>query len=63
MPMRLYHCNDDQVVLVENSLFAYDNFVVNNAQNVELMIQEGGSHDACLLPFYIDAINWFDSLR
>jgi pimeloyl-ACP methyl ester carboxylesterase len=61
MPIRLYHCEADKVVPVENSLVAYDSFIENGSQNVELIIENGGSHSSCSLPFYIDALEWFDS--
>ena len=63
MPMKLYHCEADQIVSVKNSQIAYDNFIKNGATNVELKIQPNGSHGSCSIPFYIDAIEWFDTLR
>ena len=59
MPMRLYHCKADKVVPAENSQIAYESFIQNEAENVELILQDGGSHSSCSLPFYIDAIDWF----
>jgi pimeloyl-ACP methyl ester carboxylesterase len=59
MPMRLYHCKADKVVPAENSQIAYESFIQNEAENVELILKDGGSHSSCSLPFYIDAIDWF----
>jgi pimeloyl-ACP methyl ester carboxylesterase len=63
MPMRLYHCEGDKIVTVKNSQTAYDNFIKNGATDVELKLMPNGSHGSCAIPFYMDAIEWFDSLR
>ncbi len=63
MPMRLYHCEDDEIVDVQNSKTAYDHFVQNGAPDVTLVLQPGGSHESCAVPFYIDAVSWFDTLK
>ncbi len=62
MDMRLYHCKGDEIVSVKNSQIAYDNFIKNGSTSVELKLMEGGSHNSCSIPFYIDAIEWFDTL-
>ena len=61
-PMRLLHCNGDDNVDYENSVVAYNYFVKNGAQNIELM--DGGSlnHTDCAFPAIIGAKVWFDSM-
>ncbi len=63
MKMRLYHCKGDDVVPVINSINAYNSFVKNGSDSVELVTKEGGSHGECSIPFYIDAYEWFDTFR
>ncbi len=63
MKMRLYHCEGDKVVPVINSINAYNSFVEHGSDSVELITKEGGSHGSCSIPFYIDAYEWFDTLR
>ncbi len=63
MKMRLYHCEGDKVVPVVNSINAYEAFKKRGSDSVELVTKEGGSHGECSIPFYIDAYEWFDTLR
>ncbi len=63
MPLRLYHCKGDEVVPVVNSQIAYNNFIQNGSSQVELILKEGGTHGSCSIPFYIDAISWFEKIR
>lgn len=63
MPLHLYHCKGDEVVPVENSQIAYDSFIKNGANEVKLILQDGGTHSSCAIPFYIDAIEWFGGMR
>ncbi len=61
--IRLYHCTGDEIVDVVNSQKAYDTFIQNGAQNVSLALQPGGNHTECAIPFYIDALSWFDTFE
>ncbi len=63
MPLHLYHCKGDEVVPVENSQIAYDSFIQNGANEVKLILKEGGSHGECSIPFYVDAIEWFETFN
>ncbi len=63
MKMRLYHCEGDKVVPVVNSQNAYKSFIDKGSNSVELVTKEGGGHGECSIPFYIDAYEWFDTLR
>lgn len=63
VPMHLYHCTGDKVVPALNSQIAYDTFVKNGSTSVELILNEGGTHNSCSIPTYIQAFTWFEGLR
>ncbi len=62
MPMRLYQCKGDKIVPAFNAQNAYDSFIENGSTSVELVLKDGGTHDSCSLPIYLEAFTWFDSL-
>ena len=62
MPMRLYHCKGDKVVPSFNSKNAYDSFLKNGSTSVELILKDGGTHDGCSIPMYLEAFIWFDKM-
>ena len=66
-PMRLYHCEGDEVVPFANSQVAFDWFGTNGATHVELVLHGGDTnwygHGDCALPSAWAAREWFNSLR
>jgi len=63
-PMLLCHCDSDEQVTFQNSVVAYNSFRKNNSTNVTLFMPlHGGTHETCVVPSFIRAISWFDSLK
>jgi len=63
MPMRLYHCKGDKIVPSFNAQNAYDSFKKKGSTSVKLILKEGGTHDSCSIPTYLEAFSWFDSFK
>lgn len=64
MPMHIYHSDADLHVPFANSQKAYDTFVANGAQNIELINPlVGGDHTTAIIPSIFAAKDWFNSLR
>ena len=61
-PMKLLHCSGDDNVDFENSTVAYNYFIENGAQNIELMDGGNFNHSDCAFPAIIGAKTWFDSM-
>ncbi|MCF6242528.1 MAG: lipase family protein [Bacteroidales bacterium] len=60
-PIRMFHCDGDVTVPIENSQKALDNFVANGVTNAELINPlQGGTHSTCLFPSLLGARNWFN---
>ncbi len=62
MPIHLFHCKGDKVVPSFNSQNAYDSFVKNGSTSTKLILKDGGTHDSCSIPLYLEAFAWFDTL-
>ncbi len=62
MPIHLYHCKGDKIVPAFNSQNAYNNFVKNGSTSTELILKDGGTHDSCSIPLYLEAFSWFDKM-
>ena len=62
MPIHLYHCKGDKIVPAFNSQNAYDSFVKNGSTSTKLILKDGGTHDSCSIPIYLEAFGWFDTL-
>jgi pimeloyl-ACP methyl ester carboxylesterase len=63
-PTRLYHCPEDQDVLHANSVAARDAFHARGATHVELIEPDPvADHGGCILPAFLLARDWFESLR
>ncbi len=62
-PVHLYHCSGDEDVPFENSERAYEAFVDNDAEEVELIDLGNLGHMACAPIAVFEAKQWFDSLR
>ena len=62
MPIHLYHCKGDKIVPSFNSQNAYDSFVKNGSKSTALILKEGGTHNSCSIPLYLEAFAWFDTL-
>ncbi len=60
--MNLYHCTADDQVPFSNSQVAYDSFIANGAENVELQPLIFGDHGACAIPALLIMKDWIDSL-
>ncbi len=60
MPMRLYHCTDDQDVPFENSRIADSYFTAHGAPDVKLISLTAGGHVACAVPVMLGIKLWFD---
>lgn len=63
-PTRLYHCPEDVDVLHANSVAARDAFHARGATHVELIEPDPiADHGGCILPAFLLARDWFDSLK
>lgn len=64
VPTRLYHCSGDLDVLPANSDLAFERFQQAGAPDVSrLDPMPGADHGGCILPAFMAAKEWFDSLR
>ncbi|MBF25189.1 MAG: hypothetical protein CMP49_01545 [Flavobacteriales bacterium] len=64
-PMQLIHCSGDDNVTYENSQIAYDYFIKNGAQNIELTEPTGGenlNHGDCAGIAILGAKLWIDTM-
>ncbi|MAQ70098.1 MAG: hypothetical protein CMD23_03275 [Flavobacteriales bacterium] len=61
-PMRLLHCNGDDNVTYENAQVAYDYFVKNGADNVELIDGGNFTHLECASIAILAGKIWIDSM-
>ena len=61
-PMRLLHCNGDDNVTYENAQVAYDYFVENGADNVELIDGGNFTHLECASIAILAGKIWIDSM-
>jgi pimeloyl-ACP methyl ester carboxylesterase len=63
-PTRLYHCRGDQDVIYANSETAYSSFHSRGAVQVQLIDPDPtADHTGCVLPAFILAKDWFETLR
>lgn len=63
-PIQLCHCDGDQHVPYANSQIAKDSFIARGFSSVTLINPlPGGTHNTCVIPSFISAINWFNSLK
>ena len=62
-PIRLYHGNADRLVPYLNSETAYDAMVARGTADIELITQEGGTHETAIEPFIMGTFNFFFSLQ
>jgi len=63
-PIRMFHCNADVTVPMENAQKALDYFQAHGVNNAELIMPlDGGTHSSCLLPSLLGAKEWFNSMR
>jgi hypothetical protein len=60
--MRLLHCNGDDNVTYENAQVAYDYFVENGADNVELIDGGNFTHLECASIAILAGKIWIDSM-
>ena len=61
-PMRLLHCSGDDNVIYDNAEVAYNYFIENGAQNIELVDGGNFDHGECASIAIIGAKLWFDSM-
>ena len=60
-PIRMFHCDGDVTVPIENSQKALDHFIANGVNNADLVNPlQGGTHSTCLFPSLLGAKNWFN---
>jgi len=63
-PIRLCHCDADDIVPYQNSVVAYQSFVNQGSTNITLVMPlHGGTHATCVIPSLLDALTWFGSLK
>ena len=61
-PMQLLHCSGDDNVTYDNAEVAYNYFIENGAENVELIDGGNFDHGECASIAIIGAKLWFDSM-
>ena len=61
-PMRLLHCSGDDNVTYDNAEVAYNYFLENGAQNIELIDGGNFDHQECASIAIIGAKVWFDTM-
>ena len=63
-PVRMYHCQADQDVLIANSELTFRKFQEVKAPGVQLIdLNPAADHGGCSAPSLLAAKAWFDSLR
>lgn len=58
-PMHICHCTGDTQVFYENALVAYNSFKDKGKEDVELYTPNNGDHGDCVIPCFLDALQWF----
>ncbi len=59
-PIRMFHCNGDITVPIENAQKALETFTKNGVDNAELVNPlEGGTHATCVFPSLLGTRDWF----
>ena len=63
-PVHLCQCDADEQVSYQNSVIAYNSFILNGSTNIKLVMPlHGGTHETCAIPCLIDAYTWFGTLK
>ena len=62
-PTRLIHSYGDELVPYQNSEIAFQHFVENGANDVELLLVEFGGHQDAAPQILMGAFYWFETLR
>jgi len=62
-PMRMYHCENDDLVPFQNTEVAAAQFTANGSTSVEIVSLDFGGHRACAAPALLLGKIWFDSFR
>ncbi len=60
-PMHICHCTGDTQVFYENALVAYNSFKDKGKEDVELYTPNNGDHGDCVIPCFLDALQWFST--
>lgn len=62
-PIRLYHGDADRLVPYLNSSSAFLAMVAQGTQDIELITNEGGTHETSLEPYIMGSFNFFFSVQ
>ena len=60
-PITLLHSNEDELVPVQNTINAYEFFINNGAENVEIYVENLGSHTEAAAVILLAAAAWLES--